>query len=161
MRGAQRILILMIAVMLILVAVHSNTSPYLRADEIQPEFNQAIMQVQLAESAGATQGEITELVTTLNKALELNERALKLTSPNDTQQRANLLAQVNVMLNEVQTNASVLESVASQRTRTNIVLTYVYGGIAAAAGTFAYAVLFAFYRRYRIKRTFQMKVTAK
>jgi uncharacterized membrane protein len=161
MRSPQRILIFTIAMMLILVAAHSNTSTYLRADEIQPGFSQALTQVRLAESAGATQNETSELLTTLNKALELNEQALKLTSPNETQQRAQLLAQVNVMLNEVQTNASVLENVASQRTRTNTVLTYVYGGVAAAIGTFAYAALSDFYRRYRIKRTFQMKVTAK
>jgi hypothetical protein len=161
MRSSRRILILTIAMMLILVAVHSNTSTYLRADEIQPGFTQAIMQVRLAESAGATQSEFNELLTTLNKALELNEEALKLTSPNDAQRRAELLTQVNAMLNDVQTRASALQTIASQRTRTNTVLAYVYGGIAAAVGTFAYAFLFAFYRRYRIKRTFQMKVTAK
>jgi hypothetical protein len=161
MRSSRKILILTIAVLLILVAAHSNNSAYLRADEIQPGFNQAIMQVRLAESAGATQSEITELLTTLNKALELNEQALKLTSPNDVQRRAELLTQVNVMLNDVQTRASALQTVASQRTRTNTVLAYVYGGLAAAVGTFAYAFLLAFYRRYRIKRTFQMKVTAK
>jgi hypothetical protein len=161
MRGARRILILSIAVTLILIAVHSNTSTYPRAGDIQPEFNQAITQVRWAESAGATQSEIAELVTTLNKALDLNEQASKLTSPNDTQQRANLLGQVRVMLNEVQTNASVLEAMASQRTHTNTMLAYVYGGISAVVGTFAYAALFAFYRRYRIKRAFQTKVTAK
>jgi hypothetical protein len=157
----RRILIFTIAVMLILVAVHSNTSTYLRADEIQPGFTQAITQVRLAESAGATQSEINELLTVLNKALELNEQALKLTSPNDAQRRAELLAQVNAMLNDVQTRASALQTIASQRTRTNTVLAYVYAGIAAAVGTFAYVFLFAFYRRYRIKRTFQMKVTPK
>jgi hypothetical protein len=161
MRGGRRILILTMAVTLILIAVHSNTSTHLRADDIQPEFNQAITQVRLAESAGATQSEIAGLVTTLNKALDLNEQASKLTSPNDTQQRANLLGRVNAMLNEAQTNASALETMASQRTRTNATLAYVYGGISAAVGTFAYAVLFAFYRRYRIKRAFQTKVTAK
>jgi len=161
MRSSRRILIFTIAVMLIFVAVHSNISTYLRADEIQPGFNQAITQVRLAESAGATQSEISELLITLNKALELNEEALKLTSPTDAQRRAELLTQVNVMLDDVQTRAGALQTVASQRTRTNTVLAYVYGGIAAAVGTFAYAFLFAFYRRYRIKRTFQMKVTAK
>jgi hypothetical protein len=161
MRSSRRILILTIAMMLIFVTVHSNTSTYLRADEIQPGFNQAITQVRLAESAGATQSEINELLTTLNKALELNEQALKLTSPNDAQRRAELLTQVNVMLDDVQTRASALQTVASQRTRMNTVLAYVYGGVAAAVGTFAYAFLLAFYRRYRIKRTFQMKVTPK
>jgi hypothetical protein len=161
MRSSRRILIFTIATMLIFVAVHSNTSTYPRADEIQPGFNQAITQVRLAESAGATQSEITELLTTLNKALDLNEQALKLTSPNDAQRRAELLTQVNAMLNDVQTRAGELETVASQRTRTNTVLAYAYGGIAAAVGTFAYAFLFVFYRRYRIKRTFQMKVTPK
>jgi hypothetical protein len=161
MRSSRRFLIFTIAVMLIFVAVHSNTSTYLRADEIQPGFTQAITEVRLAESAGATQSEINELLTTLNKALDLNEQALKLTSPNDAQRRAELLTQVNAMLNDVQTRAGALETVASQRTRTNTLLAYVYGGIAAAVGTFAYAFLLAFYRRYRIKRTFQMKVTAK
>ncbi|MGA2462612.1 MAG: hypothetical protein ABSF82_14435 [Candidatus Bathyarchaeia archaeon] len=161
MRSSWRILILTIATMLIFVAVQSNNFTYLRANEIQPGFNQAITQVRLAESSGATQSEITELLTPLNKALDLNEQALKLTSPNDAQRRAELLTQVNAMLNDVQTRASELETVASQRTRTNTLLAYVYGGIAAAVGTFAYAVLMVFYRRYRIKRTSQMKVTAK
>jgi len=151
----------MTVVTVILLAVYSNTSIYLGAGEIQPGFNQAIMQVHLAESAGATQSEIAGLVTTLNKALELNEQALALTSPNQTQQRAALLSQVNAMLNAVQTSATTLETVASQRTQTNDVLAYVYGGLAAAIGTLAYAALFTLYRRRRIKRTFQMKVTAK
>jgi hypothetical protein len=161
MRSSRRILILTIATMLILLAVHSNTSTYLRANQIQPGFSQAITQVRLAESAGATQTELAELLTSLNTALDLNEQALKLTSPNDAQRRAQLLTQVDSMLSDVQTRAVALQTVASQRTRTNTVLAYVYGGIAAAVGTFAYAFLFAFYRRYRIKRTFQMKVTAK
>ena len=161
MRSSRRILIFTIAMMLIFVAVHSNNSTYLRADEIQPGFNQAITQVRLAESAGATQTEINELLTTMNKALELNEQALKLTSPNDAQRRAELLTQASAMLNDVQTRAGALETEASQRTRTNTVLAYVYGGVAAAVGTFAYAFVLAFYRRYRIKRTFQMKVTPK
>jgi hypothetical protein len=65
------------------------------------------------------------------------------------------------MLDTVQSNAVQLEAVASQRTFTNNVLTYVSGGIAAVLATIAYACCVSFWRKYRVKRTFQTKVIPK
>jgi predicted DNA-binding protein YlxM (UPF0122 family) len=128
---------------------------------IQPRFGQALLLVQQAESAGATSSEIADLVKLLNTALGLNEEALKLTSQSDAQKRAELLAQVDQTLTSVEAKAAQVQTVASQRTRTNRMLAYVYGAIVALVGTVAYAYGVAFYRRYRTKRTFQMRISPK
>jgi hypothetical protein len=130
-------------------------------DQLQPHFNQAIIQVHRAESAGATTDEVAKLAALLNKALELNQQALALTRPEDAQKRAQFLTQVEEILDSVQGNATQLEVVASQRTFTNNVLAYVSGGIAAFIATLAYAYGLSFWRKYRVKRTFQMKVIPK
>jgi hypothetical protein len=130
-------------------------------DDLQPRFGQALVLVQQAESAGATPSEIAELVTLLNSALELDQQALRLTSQSDAQKRADLLAQADVILTSVENKAAQLQVVASQRTRTNTMLAYVYGVIAALLGTVAYAYGGAFYRKYRTKRTFQMRISPK
>ena len=128
---------------------------------IQSSFNQAIVAVHQAESAGATSSEVSELVILLNKALELDREAMTLNAPNEAEQRSELLAQANQILTTVQNRAADLTVTASQRTYTTKVLTYVGGAIAAALGTIIYAFSASFYQKYRIKRTFQMKVTRK
>lgn len=130
-------------------------------ETLQPRFGQTLALVHQAESAGATSGEIGELVALLNKALELNGEAVKLTAPEEAQKRAELLAQVDQILTTVENRAAELTSVASQRSYTNRVLSYVWGAIAAVLGTIVYAFTLSFYREYRIKRTFQMRVTRK
>jgi hypothetical protein len=130
-------------------------------DQLQPRFSQVIAQIHRAESAGATPDEVAGLVTALNKAVDLNEQALALTRPEDAQKRAQLLTQVDQMLDNVQTNAAQLEAVASQRTSTNTALSYVAGGLAALLVTIAYSYGISFWRKYRVKRTFQMKVIPK
>ena len=114
-----------------------------------------------AESAGATPSEIGALVALLNKALELNGEALKLTAPDEVQRRAELVAQVDHILMTVENRAADLTALASQRSYTNKVLTYVWGAIAAVLGTILYAFTMSFYRKYRIKRTFQMRISRK
>jgi len=128
-------------------------------ETLQPGFGQTIVALHRAESAGATSSEIAELVVLLNKALELNVEALKLGTP--YQRRADLLAQVDQILRTVENRAAELAAAASQRTHTNRVLTYVWGPIAAVLGTIVYAFAGSLCRKYRIKRTFQMKVTRK
>jgi hypothetical protein len=130
-------------------------------DELQPRFNQVIAQVHRAELAGATSDEVAKLVVLLNQAVQLNEEALKLTRPEVAQRRAQLLTQVDDILNDVQTRANQVEAVASQRTFTNKVIAYASAGIAAFLATLAYAYGISFWHKYRIKRTFQMKVIPK
>jgi hypothetical protein len=126
-----------------------------------PRFGETIVALHRAESAGATSGEIGELVVLLNNALALNVEALRLNAPSDAPRRTELLAQVDQILTTVANRAAQLTSVAAQRTFTNKVLAYVGGAIAAGLGTVAYAFLASFYQRYRVKRTFEMRVTRK
>jgi hypothetical protein len=128
---------------------------------VEPRFGQALNTLHQAESAGATPREIGELVALLNKALELDGEAIGLNAPDQAQKKASLLTQVDQILTTVQTQAAALTTVASQRTYNNTILTYVGGVAAAVLGTFAYAFIASFYQKYRIKRTFEMRVTRK
>jgi hypothetical protein len=131
------------------------------SDGLQPNFNQTIALVSKAESAGATSDEVAELLMLLNRALKLDEEAFKLTRPDDTQRKAELLSEVDGILGNVQAKANQLEVVASQRTFTNKIVAYLSGGIAAFVATVAYSYATSFWRRYRIKRTFQMRIIPK
>lgn len=128
---------------------------------LEPGFGGAIVALHRAESAGATSSEVGELVVLLNNALGLNVEALKLNAPEAAQRRIDLLAQVDQVLMTVENRATDLTTAASQRSFTNKALAYVGGAIAAVLGTIAYAFLTSFYQQYRVKRTFQMRVTRK
>lgn len=130
-------------------------------DNFQPRFGQMIVLVHQSESAGATSNDVVELVTLLNGALELNGEALKLTAPSDAQKRAQLLAQVDEIFASVEDKAAQIQAVASQRTFTKTVVTYISGATAAFLGTIGCAYGISFLRGYRIKRTFQMKISPK
>ncbi len=159
-RVTRALTIILLAVALLLSAQFVNVTSQ-PTDQLQPSFSQVIIQIHKAESAGATTDEVAKLTLQLNRALELNEQALALTRPQDSEQRAQLLAQVDQILNNLQTNATQLETVASQRTSTNNALTYLSGGIAALLATLAFAYGLSFWRKYRVKRTFQMKIIPK
>ena len=127
--------------------------------QLPPGFGQALTAVHNAESAGATANETVGLVMLLNKALDLNREA---SEPNTTlQQRTALLSEVDQTLGTVNGQAQELAVKASQRAYYNVVFAYVWGVIGAVLGTFAYVVMVSVYREYRIRRTFQMKVTPK
>jgi hypothetical protein len=128
---------------------------------IEPGFAGALAAVRQAETAGATPNEITALVTLLNKALELNGEALKLTGPSDANRRTELVSEVDQILITVQSQAQDLTALASHRSSTSKALTYVSGILAAFVGTILFAFIVSFYRSYRIKRTFQMRITRK
>jgi glycerol-3-phosphate O-acyltransferase len=157
----SRVLILAVLMVALLLSSRPVSVTSQPTGQLQPHFNQAIIQVHKAESAGATTNEVAKLAVLLNKALELNEQALALTRPEDALKRAQLLAQVDEMLDSVQSNATQLEAVASQRTFINSLVAYVSGGVAAFIATLAYAFGTSLWRRYRVKRTFQMKVIPK
>jgi hypothetical protein len=144
-----------------LVAVQPLMVKSQTIETLQPRFGQTLASVHQAESAGATSNEIGALVGLLNKALELNEDALKLTAPDEAQRRAELVAQVDQILTTVENRAADLTALASQRSYMNKVFTYVWGVVAAILGTIVYAFATSFYRKYRIKRTFQMRVARK
>ena len=126
----------------------------------QPSFGQAIAAVTNAETAGATPNETAPLVTLLNRALELNQTASNLPT-NQTEQRNGISSSVNQILTNVTNQANDLTTASAQRTYTYKIITYVSGLVVAVVGTFAYVFGVELYKRYRIKRTFQMKVKAK
>jgi len=128
---------------------------------IEPGFAGALGAVRQAEMAGATPGETAALVALLNKALELNGEALKLTAPGDANRRTELISDVDQTLITVQSQAHDLTTLASHRSSTNKALTYVSGILAAFVGTILFGFTVSFYRAYRIKRTFQMRITRK
>jgi hypothetical protein len=129
-------------------------------EELQPEFNKALVLVHEAEAAGASRKEVSDLVVLLNDALQLNQEASALPD-SEARRRMDLLAQVNATLATVETEASKLAVVAARRTFTNRVVAYFSGGIAALASTIAYVIGVRFWRTYRIKRTFQMSISRK
>lgn len=161
MPSTRMFLILVIAVATPLLVAANSVAVMSQSGEFQPRFSRVFAMVRQAEANGATPNELRELVAILNRALELNEEALKLTQSNEAQRRTGLLVQVDQMLDTLEGKASQLEAVASQRTFTNKVLAYVSGGIAAFLGTLAYAYGTSFWRKYRIKRTFQMRIIPK
>ncbi len=127
---------------------------------LQPTFGQAIETVRRAESAGAPPSEIAGLVLLLNKALDLNRDALELNST-QSQERATLLSQVDQTLTTVNSQAEELAVTYAQRSYYNVIIAYVSGVITAILGTLSFILAVNVYRAYRIKRTFQMKVTPK
>jgi type IV secretory pathway VirB2 component (pilin) len=151
------ILCIILAVLLPLTAQIVTSASQLT--EPQPQLSRAFVLVRRAEAAGATREEVADLVILLNKALQLNEEATR--PPGSEAERVALLAQVNETLGKADTEATRLEVTASQRTFTNRIVAYVTGGIAAFLATVAYAYGGYIWRRYRIKRTFQMRIFPK
>lgn len=124
-------------------------------ETLQPGFSQALIALHNAEASGVSTNETLSLVTLLNKALELNREALRLNAT-EQEQRADLLAQVNQTLMVEENQAAQLTAMAAQRTYMNRIISYVSAVVIAFLGTiiFAFALLF-----YRMRRTFQMKVS--
>jgi hypothetical protein len=157
---ARALIITAITIALLLSSRPMNATSY-PTGQLAPRFNQAIIQVHKAELAGATSGEVAGLVALLNEALQLDEQALQLTKPEDSQEQIRLLSQVDEIIGRAQIEAASLEVIATRRTLTNNVLAYVSGGLAAILATIAFACGLFVWRKYRIKRTFQMKVVPK
>lgn len=151
-------LILTISI-LIAVTMISPQYPLAQINQpLQPSLGQAIAAVNDAEAAGASPNETAPLVTLLNKALELNREASSLPT-NQTEQRNAILSSANQILTSVANQANDLTTTSAQRTYTNKILTYVTGLVLAVVGTFAYVFGAEFYKRYRIKRTLEMRVS--
>jgi hypothetical protein len=128
---------------------------------LQPGFNEAILDVQKAEAAGATANETGDLVRSLNRALNLSEQSLQLTGPSSAAQRTQLLGQVNQILFTVDASARRLQIAASQRATKDRIVAYAAGAAVALIATFVYALCISFSRRYRVKRTLQMRIIPK
>ena len=153
------LVICVVLTILLPLTAETSSSALQPTEELQPRLSSAFDLVRRVEAAGATREEVAGLVLLLNKALRLDEEATKL--PASDVQRAALLAQVDENLAALETEANRLELTASQRTFTNRVVAYVTGGIAAFLATLAYVFTAYVLRKYRIKRTFQMRIFPK
>jgi nitrate/nitrite-specific signal transduction histidine kinase len=150
-----------LAVILLITASSWNLATAQTSTQLQSGFSKALRVIQQAEAAGATPTELAPIIALLNQALALNQRALQMAAPQQSQTRQQLLTQVNEIISQVDNEVAQVQTVAAQRTQLNMIMAYVFGAIAALIGTIAYAYGLSFWRRYRIKRTFQMRVSAK
>jgi leucyl-tRNA synthetase len=116
----------------------------------QSQFNVVIQDVQKAETAGANSEEMQGLVNQLNKVLELQNQ-------NSTQNQA----VINNVLTTIDNEANQIQTAASQRTSINHLTAYAAGFIGAILATIVTHFGTQFWRKYRIKRTFQMKLIPK
>jgi hypothetical protein len=153
----RRLLILLPALILLLIVLRATFVSSQTVDQLPPGFSQALSAVRGAEAAGATPAEIAPLVALLNIALQLNRQAANASSPG----RSQLQAQVSSQLATVQSRAGQLQGVASQRTFTDDVISYLSGGVGAIVATVVSAYCLSFWRKYRVKRTFQMRIYKK
>jgi len=140
---ASRLLIALAVAILLVTVLRVSMVSSQTVDQLQPGFSQALSAVRNAEAAGATPSEVAPLVALLNDALQLNGTA-----------QANQLA-------TIQSRAGELQSLASQRTFTSNVTSYVSGAVGALVAAVVCAYLLSFWRRYRVKRTFQMRIYKK
>ena len=155
---SHKILTLALLVIASFIAVQSFVASQ-TVVTLQPGFEQAIIAVHSAETAGAAPNDISGLVSLLNKALEINHEALQSNTPAD--KRAELLAQVNQILATVQNNAAELTSVSREKTYTDRIMAYALGGVVAFLATILYGFAAVFYQRYRIGKTFDMRLKRK
>jgi len=116
----------------------------------QSQFNLVIQDVQKAESAGANSEEMQGLVDQLNRVIELQNQ-------NSTQNQP----EINNALTTIDNEANQIQTTASQRTSINHLTTYATGFIGAILATIISHFAIQFWRKYRIKRTFQMKIIPK
>jgi len=138
---ASRLLILLAVAILLVTVLRVSMVSSQTAD--QPGFSQALIAVRSAEAAGATPSEVAPLVALLNNALQLNGTV-----------QANQLA-------TIQSRAGQLQSLASQRTYTSNLISYVSGGVGALLAAIVCAYFLSFWRRYRVKRAFRMRIYKK
>ena len=129
-------------------------------NQAQPDLNRVIQDVQKAESSGATSAEMQALLFQLNYVVELQDQMQNL-SPQDTDSRTKNLVQINETLAAVDAEANHIAVISSQRSFFNRLSIYLSGVIGAVLATIACHYSLLLWRKYRIKRTFQMKLIPK
>jgi hypothetical protein len=100
------------------------------------------------------------LIERMNSVVVL-ERQLENLPVQNNVTKTRLLEEINSTLASVDAQAVQLEMTASQRTYVHHVIAYLSGLIGAVIGTIAYYFGLVLYVRYRIKRTFRMRIIPK
>lgn len=149
--------------LLILLAVAITLAVYpalVASQSVNTQLSMVIQDIRKAESAGARPSEIQRLVDRMNSVSQLQDQLQNL-SPQDVEKRAQLLGEINSTLSSIDGEAIQLETAVAQRTYWGHVIAYSSGVVGAVIGTVAYYYGALLYQRYRIKRTFQMKIIPK
>lgn len=145
----------------VLMLINTMSTPAQLTESMQLPFSSALIAVRQAQEAGATPNEIAPLIGLLNKALELQTEALDLRSPAQSSKRAELLSQMDQILSTVATQGSKLTRASLEREQTNQTIAYILGAVAALLGSLFYALAVSSYKRRRIKRILNMRVSGR
>ncbi|MGD0423888.1 MAG: hypothetical protein ABSA92_10585 [Candidatus Bathyarchaeia archaeon] len=154
---ALRVLVLLSAIVVISLIAYPTL---VKSQSENAQVSMALHDLQRAESAGATSTEMQRLIDQMNSIIGLQSQLQNL-PVQDTETRVQLLSQINATLTSIDSQANRLEVTASQRTYMGHVIAYSSGVVGAVIATAAYYYGLILYRRYRIKRTFQMKIIPK
>jgi len=128
-----------------------------QAPTSQPQLNGVIQDVLKAEKAGAQPEEMQKLADELNSLLPLEDQLQEL-GPQETDNRSQLLAEINSKLVSVDLQAMQIEAASSHRTMTERITAYSFAGIAALLATIASHYTLLLLRKSRTKRALQSKI---
>jgi hypothetical protein len=121
------------------------------------QLSKVIQAVRTAELSGATSDEIRDLSAQLNNLIGLQD-ALQSVPPQDVGRRTQLSDQINNTLTSVDMQSVELATRAAERTSVNHLVSYSAGVVGAVITTAIYHYGTVLWRRYRVKRTFQLKI---
>ncbi len=128
--------------------------------QFQSQLNTVIEDVRKAESAGAEPQELAGLINELNSVVGL-ESQLQNLSPQEADKRSQLLGEISSRLAHVDAEANQVQVSASQRTLTNHLIAYVFGGVEALLATLVSCWTLSLWRKCRAKRFLQLKIVPK
>jgi len=143
-----------------IVLLSHSTSVASQSVNAQMQLSKVIQDAQAAELSGANSDEMRGLAVQLNTVLALQDELQNL-PPQELGRRAQLSQQINATLTRVDMEANELATKASQRTSITHLVAYSSGVVGAVIVTVAYYYAALLQRRYRIKRTFEMKIIPK
>jgi hypothetical protein len=159
----RRLALTLLAACLSTIIIALSVHPVLvvsQSTDYNTRLNNVIQDVQKAELAGARPEEINGLIVQLNSVVALQDE-LQNTPAQEADKRAQLTAQINNTLSTVDAQAIQLAAIASQRSHVDHMVTYSSGVVGAVIGTVACYCGILLWQKYRVKRTFRMRIIPK
>lgn len=153
------LLVFSLSFVAIVLLLHSSS---VASQSVNPQMqlSKVIQDAQAAELSGANPDEMRSLAVQLNTVIGLQDELQNL-PPQELGKRAQLSEQINATLTRVDMEANELATRASERTSISHLVAYSSGVVGAVIATVAYYYAALLQRRYRIKRTFEMKIIPK
>jgi hypothetical protein len=129
--------------------------------DVSSKLFETVRVVQAANLAGATNNELSGSVEKLNEALRLIESANELQKRGQLSDANNAAQEALQILSNVQSEALSLQEKAQTRSQQQRLLTYALAPIMAFLSVLIYHYGGRAYRRYRVTKTMNMRVTVK